>query len=347
MTTFLDNQIDLFDLDSAVPEPADCTGKEQLITKPRSADRPKTTVRKGKSPDKTVSNSELMTLVERHQKRIWTNDKTRQNTVSRIQRFDSFGDNSKLKLDEIGALHIYDWLDYEKERGLSDASVNRYASAMSAVLSFAVELKLRSDSPKLRYTKEFSRDRYMTDEEIDQLIAFFIKSDNQWMADMVFVGANTGMRLGEILHLSTYNNGQHSTNSEAKVRQDCIYLPAEITKTRDGRLVSINSAVRKAALRLVTSIGKHFTHRKFYDRWDDARAKIAPNDKDFVFHCLRHTCASRMANDLQINSLLIAKQLGHKTLTTTDKYVHAKPEASKAFTDAMSVGVNTLEGAVA
>ena len=60
MTTFLDNQIDLFDLNSAVPEPADCTGEEQLITKPRSADCPKTTVRKGKSPDKTVSNSGLL-----------------------------------------------------------------------------------------------------------------------------------------------------------------------------------------------------------------------------------------------------------------------------------------------
>jgi len=48
VTTFFDNQIDLFDLNSAGPEPADCTGKEQLITKPRSAGRPKTTVRKGK-----------------------------------------------------------------------------------------------------------------------------------------------------------------------------------------------------------------------------------------------------------------------------------------------------------
>ena len=46
MTTFFDNQIDLFDLDSAVSEPADYTEKEQLIPRSRSADRPKTTVRK-------------------------------------------------------------------------------------------------------------------------------------------------------------------------------------------------------------------------------------------------------------------------------------------------------------
>lgn len=343
MTTFLDNQIDLFDLDSAVSEPADTSSADPKT----AADWSVTTVRKGKSPDKTVSNSELMECVQKHQKRIWTNEKTRQNTVSRIQRFDSFEDNSQLKIDEIGALHIYEWLDYEKERGLSDASVNRYASAMSAVLSFAVELKLRSDSPKLRYTKEYARDRYMTDHEIEQLINHFIDTGDKWMADMVFVAVNTGMRLSEILGIGVYNNGKNSTNAEAKVRHDCIYLPAQITKTKEGRFVSINSEVREAALRLRRSIGEHFTHRKFYDRWDEARARIAPHDKDFVFHCLRHTCASRMANDLQMNSILIAKQLGHKTLTTTDKYVHVKPEASAAFTKKMSVGSLALKGAVA
>jgi len=30
MTNFLDNQIDLFDLETTVPEPADCMEKEQL-----------------------------------------------------------------------------------------------------------------------------------------------------------------------------------------------------------------------------------------------------------------------------------------------------------------------------
>ena len=38
MTTFLDNQIDLFDLETAGQEPADCAENEQLITKPRLAD---------------------------------------------------------------------------------------------------------------------------------------------------------------------------------------------------------------------------------------------------------------------------------------------------------------------
>ena len=59
MTTFLDNQIDLFDLNSAVSEPADFSSADPKT----SADWIATTVQKSKSPDKTVSNSELMELV--------------------------------------------------------------------------------------------------------------------------------------------------------------------------------------------------------------------------------------------------------------------------------------------
>ena len=53
MTTFLDNQIDLFDLDSAGPEPADISSADPKT----SADWSVTKVRKGKSVAKTVSNS--------------------------------------------------------------------------------------------------------------------------------------------------------------------------------------------------------------------------------------------------------------------------------------------------
>ena len=65
----------------------------------------------------------------------------------------------------------------------------------------------------------------------------------------------------------------------------------------------------------------------------------------FVFHGLRHTCASHcMANELGMNTLLIiAKQLGHKTIETTRKYVHSKPETEAAFAEQMSVGASLVK----
>jgi integrase len=45
-----------------------------------------------------------------------------------------------------------------------------------------------------------------------------------------------------------------------------------------------------------------------------------------VFHCTRHTAATVMANEMNINHLLIGAMLGHKDPSSTMKYVHAKPE---------------------
>ena len=103
--------------------------------------------------------------MEKHEERLWPNPKTRQNTTARIRRFDTFADHhSSLKVSEITVLHIYDWLDDEKSRGLSTPSINRYGVAMSALLGFAVEAKLRSDPVKLRYVKELPRKRFTLSE---------------------------------------------------------------------------------------------------------------------------------------------------------------------------------------
>jgi len=108
-----------------------------------------------------VYKSELITFMEKHEERLWPNPKTRQNTTARIRRFDEFSNHSELRVSEITVLHIYDWLDDERQRGLSGASINRYGAAMSSILGFAVEAKLRSDPVKLRYVKEFARKRYL------------------------------------------------------------------------------------------------------------------------------------------------------------------------------------------
>lgn len=110
--------------------------------------------------------SELIAFMEKHQERLWPNLKTRKDTTARIRRFDTFADHSSLKVSEITVLHIYDWLDDEKSRGLSTPSINRYGAAMSALLGFAVEAKLRSDPVKLRYVKELPRKRFTLSEVI-------------------------------------------------------------------------------------------------------------------------------------------------------------------------------------
>lgn len=244
MTTDNTNQLTLF----APIEAHNCKSSVDLFTSD-------SVISSVSTPISDTIPSELVTFLEAYQNRIWPNEKTRQNSATRIRNFDAHANHSQLGIADITALNIYEWLDAEKARGLSDASINRYASAMSAILTFAVELKLRPDSPKLRYTKEFSRDRYMTDQEISALISQFLDRGDRWMADLVYVGVNTGMRLSEILSLGFINCGKNSHYGEAQVQEDCVYLPAPITKTKEGRYVSVNEDVRDACLRLTKSLG--------------------------------------------------------------------------------------------
>ena len=56
------------------------------------------------------------------------------------------------------------------------------------------------------------------------------------------------------------------------------------------------------------------------------KREYARDDDTYVFHVTRHTAASKMANDLAVPTVTIAEALGHSSLKTTQKYVHAKPD---------------------
>ena len=113
MTTDNPNQLTLF----APIEAHNCKSSVDLFTSD-------SVISSVPTPINDTIPSELVTFLEAYQNRIWPNEKTRQNSATRIRYFDSHADHSQLGISDITALHIYDWLDDEKARGLSYASIN-------------------------------------------------------------------------------------------------------------------------------------------------------------------------------------------------------------------------------
>ena len=104
-----------------------------------------------------------------------------------------------------------------------------------------------------------------------------------------------------------------------------INLPPQVTKTKKGRNVPIvHPDANGAAHRIASDLMQHYTKRKFEHRWALVKREYARNDDTFVFHVTRHTAASRMANELQQPTVIVAKMLGHASLKTTQRYVHEK-----------------------
>ena len=65
------------------------------------------------------------------------------------------------------------------------------------------------------------------------------------------------------------------------------------------------------------------------------KALIKVAIKDFTFHCLRHTFATRLAQN-GVDIYKVAKLLNHKDLKNTQRYSHHCPES-------LMVGVQILE----
>ena len=257
--------------------------------------------------------------------RIWEG-KHLTDSVSKITRLSGFSNFGNKDINTFEADDIYNFLDQLKDEGLADATLNRYTAAISSLFKFAVEKRVVKHVPKVRWKKaKSSRPRYFTTQEVDALVEHFRSSKHPWMADFCLLAVNTGMRLGEILAI---NNDSSKTYGE--ISKCCKFITLHDTKNGEERLVPLNKDAQRALQNLNNMPHYYHSHRKFYDAWADAKDELARHDKNFVFHVLRHTCATRLAMEFNVEPITLGKILGHRSMATTAKYVHAQPNSIAA-----------------
>ena len=265
-----------------------------------------------------------------HANRMWQG-RTLVDNTRMIEKFNSLGDNCYKPVKSYKAKDIYAFIDYLAERGLSDATINRYTAALSSVFKLAVELDYLESAPKIRWKKEKGgRPRYFSDSEIQQLYHFFHRVIKEpWMAHFTRLSINTGMRLGEILSINS-----KTTKVKGEIVGNQVHL--KNTKNGDDRIVFLNSPAKEALDALDGCPEKFYTQRRFYTFWNAARDHIAKGDQLFVFHVCRHTCATKLAMEHNVDTMLVGNILGHRSLTTTRKYVKNNPITLSSIMDRLS-----------
>lgn len=98
----------------------------------------------------------------------------------------------------------------------------------------------------------------------------------------------------------------------------------------------------KTAIALRDYIRREFTHRRFYDRWNDAKYELGHIKDDwFKFHATRHFAATNMASAGK-KALTVADQLGHSRIATTNKYYHGDATAPANATASLSIYIATF-----
>ncbi|MDV6345066.1 site-specific integrase [Nitrosomonas sp. Is37] len=192
---------------------------------------------------------------------------------------------SNLTLNQINGDVIWSVVQGQLKKGNTPATVNRYLALMRNLLKMARDEWQWIDSiPKIRLLPgEVERDRWLTREEADRLIA----SSPDHLAALIRFALATGCRAREITGLE-WN------------RVDLGRRTTWLNKTKNGtpRGVPLN---KDAVAVLQEQIGKHhqfcFTYRGQPIGWDLTNtawvnALKKAGIKDFRFHDLRHTWAS-------------------------------------------------------
>lgn len=126
---------------------------------------------------------------------------------------------------------------------------------------------------------------------------------NPFAAELIWVGAYTGLRRGELLRLTKDN-----------IQNGYIVLDSK-TKTGRPRLIPIHEKIADT----ITKLPLPISDAQLRKQWDKARLETGLTG--IRFHDLRHTFASWLAaNGAQATD--IRDLLGHTNLKTTSRYTH-------------------------
>jgi len=211
------------------------------------------------------------------------------------------------------------------ERYRSPSTVNRYMAAISHCFNVAViEWQWLESNPALGIKKQAEpkgRVRFLSDDERERFLAVCFRSPNPLLYPVVVLALSTGMRYGEIMHLTwadvDFENQRIILHDTKNGERRAVHLV--------GKALGLLQEVKKKNFRPGSALvfpGKHILNNgpaSIRTAWLTALKKA--EIQDFHFHDLRHSAASYLA--MNGAALLdIAAILGHKTLSMVKRYSH-------------------------
>ena len=219
-----------------------------------------------------------------------------------------------------------------KQKGLSGSTVNRKLAALGKVLRTAHQAGMRSSPPPtgLRLREGKGRRRIVTLEEVDLMTADMRNRGLQETPALVEFLYHTGMRVGEALALKEgdVHLGDVLTSPYALVRDSKSGEPRTVPLTRPA-VEAVRPFVGRSAWAVFNLTGTPDSQGYFNVEWNRSKFNVGLHtDAEFVPHALRHTCATNLVK-AGVPISVVQKWLGHKSVTTTQRYAHVNDQQLK------------------
>ncbi len=210
---------------------------------------------------------------------------------------------------------------YKRKR--NPATVNRELSVLSKIFSLAFDAELIESNPCRRVRKfrsDSRRTRHLTFDEEKRLLEKL--EGHEWIQRIVTMAIHTGMRQGEIFNLTWF---------DVDFPRKTIHI--RVSKNGKDRFVPLNQTVLEMLERQPRISEYVFPSPKTKERLVDIKFRFdkARSDagiKDFRFHDLRHTAATRMA-DYGADAFTLAAIFGWSDVRMALRYTHATDEVKR------------------
>ena len=227
--------------------------------------------------------------------------------------------------------------DIPSSKGIkrSSATINRYMSSLSAVLSYAARLKWIKENPCFSLTKlkeNPGRDRVLSEDEIFRLLTACKESKSSYLYCFVLMSLTTGARQSEILDLEwrhiDFENHLAYLKETKNGRPRSIAL-AESVMAELSHLYQNRNSMKPLVFASKTAFGKIDLKKS----WQSAlkQAEI----ENFRVHDMRHTFCTLAASQGASN-LELATAMGHRTLNMLQRYTHLDAQVTKKFSKNIS-----------
>lgn len=250
---------------------------------------------------------------------VWKTGKDKDTSIRRFETVcDILGlDTPLASVRKLQLLRVVSELEKREFQGrpMADDTVHRYLAAFSGGMSWAVECDLLAGRPNFPWPKAGKGNKtVLTEENEPRVIQRLADVGARDIALMMDVLLATGARVSEVLKL---------TPERVNVRAGEVTFPD--TKNGEDRTVFIAKDLAAKLLEMILAgMPSYYRVRK---QMTKARKHLKIADK-VTPHVLRHTVGTRL--DAQGVSLAtIGKQLGHKNLETTMRYIHPDRKALK------------------
>ncbi|MEL6171732.1 MAG: site-specific integrase, partial [Pseudomonadota bacterium] len=228
-----------------------------------------------------------------------------------------------ITLDDLSRDQIDAWCHSCEAKGNSDATINRKISALSKVMKVAIDyggLEALPKMPRLR-KERVGRIRFLTGREEDQVLQYMMQIGRHDISAFISALIDTGMRRSELLNVRP---------QDVDLKTGVIMVYGKEGKgTKNGGIRSVPMTQR------VRGVMEGYNHgvtcfdlkeSEIRHAWDAARAHMGlSEDKDFVLHACRHTCASRLVK-AGVSLPVVKEWLGHSNMQTTMRYAHLFPQ---------------------